>query len=137
MKKRYIALIAVAVVLVLVIIFLVPALTIWPVQAIAEAKDGVLTSTPFTDRVDFGKVPLEATTTKAVSLENTGKVPNYVKVFVFGSIGDMVKVEPNSFTLEKGEKRDIRLRLTMPDSAPTGKKFTGRVVILHLPKRLW
>jgi hypothetical protein len=137
MKRRYIALIAVAVVLVLVVVFLVPTLTIWPVQAIAEAKGGVLTGTPFTDRVDFGKVPLGAITVKVAYLENTSKVPNYVKVFVFGSVSGMVKVSPNPFTLEKGERRDIKLTLTMPDSAETGKKFTGKVVILHLPKRLW
>ena len=137
MKRRYVALIAAVVVLAIVIAFLVPAVSIWPVQAEVRAKGEALASTPVTDRIDFGAVPQGATTTRTISLSNAGKVPNNVRVFIFGSVSDMVKIEPESFTLERGEKRDVSFQLTVPDSAPPGKKLTGRVVMVHLPKRLW
>ena len=53
MKKRYVVLIAAVVVLAIVIAFLVPAVSIWPVQAEVRAKGEALASTPVTDRIDF------------------------------------------------------------------------------------
>ena len=54
-----------------------------------------------------------------------------------GSIGAFIDIEPTSVTLEEGERQDIYLRITVPASAEPGQKFTGRVIILRLPKRLW
>lgn len=137
MKKRYIALITVAVVLVLAITFLVQALTIYPAQVIAKEAGSALGIAPFTDRVDFGDVPQGSIVAKELILENEGSIPNNIKVFIMGSIGAFIEVEPKSFTLEAGERQEIELELTMPASAEPEKKFTGRVIILRLPKRLW
>ncbi len=137
MKKRYIALIAVGVVLVLTIVFFVQATTIYSSQVIAKEKGSAIGIAPFTDRVDFGDIPLGLTVTKVISLENEGSTPNFIRVFIMGSISSLVDVEPSSFTLEPGESRDIDLELTMPASAEPEKKFTGRVIILRLPKALW
>ena len=116
MKKRYIALIAVAVVLVLVITFVVQAMTIYSAQVVAKGEGSSIGMAPFTDRVDFGDVPQGSTMTKTISLENEGTVPNYIRVFIVGSIGVMVDIQPNSFTLEAGESREVELELTMPAS---------------------
>jgi len=137
MKKRYIALIVVAVVLVLVITFLAQSLTVYRTQVVASEEGGTIGIAPFTDRVDFGDIPQGLTVNKVITLENQGSTPNYIRVFIMGSIGAFIDVEPNSFTLEAGERQDIELELTMPASAEPEKKFTGRVIILRLPKRLW
>ena len=71
MKKRYVVLIAAVVVLAIVIAFLVPAVSIWPVQAEVRAKGEALASTPVTDRIDFGAVPQGAATTRIISLSNS------------------------------------------------------------------
>ena len=137
MKKRYIALIAVGVLLVLAIAFFVQATTIYSSQVIAKEKGSAIGIAPFTDRVDFGDVPQGMTVTKVITLENEGGTPNYIRVFITGSIGSLVEVEPKSCTLEEGESQDIELELTMPASAEPEKKFSGRVFILRLPKALW
>ncbi len=137
MKKRYIALIAVGVLVLLAVVFLVQALTIYPAQVIAKEMGSPIGIAPFTDRVDFGDIPQGSTMTKVISLENEGSTPNYIRVFVMGSIGNLVEVEPSSLTLEEGESQDIELTLTMPASAEPEKKFSGRVIILRLPKALW
>ncbi len=136
-KKRYTALIALGVLLLLVVTFLFQALTIYPSQVIAKAAGEAIGINPLTDRIDFGDIPQGQSIGKTVIMENEGAVPNQINVFIIGGIGDLVKVEPSSFTLEPGESRDIDMRLTMPASATPEKKFTGRVFILRLPKRLW
>ncbi len=137
MKKQYIYLMAAAVLVILAAVILAQALTIYPSQVIAKAAGDPIGIAPFTDRVDFGDVPLGMTVSKEISLENKGSVPNYILVFVTGSIGSLVKVEPSSLTLEEGESQDITLQLTMPASATPEKKFSGRVFILRLPKAVW
>ncbi len=137
MKKRYIALIAVGVLVLLAVVFLVQAMTIYSTQAIAAEVGEPIGVAPFTDRVDFGDIPQGSTVTKIITLENEGTVPNSIRVFIMGSIGSMVDIEPRSLTLEEGESQDIVLRLTMPASAEPEKKFSGRVIILRLPKALW
>ena len=137
MKKQYTYLVAAAMLVILAAVILAQALTIYPSQVIAKAAGDPIGIAPFTDRVDFGDVPQGMTVTKEISLENEGSVPNYILVFITGSVGSLVTVEPSSLTLEEGESQDIMLQLTMPASATPEKKFSGRVFILRLPKRLW
>jgi len=124
-------------VLVLAITFFVQAMTTYSVQVVAKEKGSTIGFAPFTDRVDFGDIPQGSTIIRSITLENQGSVPNYIRVFIMGSVGAFIKVEPDSFTLEAGEKQEIELELTMPASAEPEKKFTGRIIILQLPKRLW
>jgi len=70
-------------------------------------------------------------------MENAGTVPNQVNVFIIGDIGDLVKVQPDSLTIEPGETKEVNFRLTMPASAPVDKKYSGKVFVLRLPLRLW
>ena len=137
MKKRYIAFIALGVVLLLVVTFLFQALTIYDCQVIATKKGGAIGIAPFTDRIDFGDIPQGETVSKTLILENAGTVPNQINIFIIGGIGDLVKVEPKSVTLEPGEKAEVHFTLTMPASAPVDKKYSGKVFILRLPKGVW
>ena len=137
MKKLYIAFIALGVFLLLVVTFLFQALTIYDCQVIAKEEGSAIGIAPFTDRVDFGDIPQGATVGKTLIMENAGAVPNQVNVFIIGNIGDLVKVEPSSLTLEVGETKEVEFFLTMPASAPPEKKYTGKVFVLRLPLRLW
>ena len=136
-QKRYIALIAVGVVLLLVVTFLFQALTIYDSQVIAKEEGGAIGMAPFTDRIDFGDIPQGATIGKTLILENMGTVPNQVNIFVIGNIGDLVEIVPSSVTLEPGESAEVDFQLTMPASAPVEKKYTGKVFVLRLPRRLF
>lgn len=136
-KKRYIALIALGVVLVLAITFLFQAMTIYNTQVIAKGAGEPIGIAPFTDRIDFGDVPQGEAVGKTLIMENEGAIPNNITVFIIGNIGDLVNVSPSSISLEPGETAEIELGLTMPASATPEKKYTGRVFILRLPKRLF
>ena len=137
MKKRYIALIAVGVVLVLAIAFFVQATTIYSSQVIAKPKGDAIGMAPFTDRVDFGDIPQGQAVTKELILENEGTVANSIRIFIIGGIGGFIDIDPASFSLEPGESQNVKLRLTMPATAEPEKKFSGRVIILRLPKTIW
>lgn len=137
MKKRYIAFIALGVVLLLAVTFLFQAMTIYDTQVIAKKAGEPIGINPLTDRIDFGDIPQGQEVGRALILENAGTVPNQVNVFIIGSIGDLVKVQPGSLTIEPGETKEVKFRLTMPASAPVEKKYTGKVFILRLPLRLW
>ena len=137
MKKRYIAFIALGVLLLLVVTFLFQAMTIYDSQVIAKEKGSAIGIAPFTDRIDFGDIPQGAAIGKTLILENAGTVPNQVNIFIIGSIGDLVKVEPGSLTIEPGETKEVDFDLAMPASAPVDKKYTGKVFVLRLPRRLF
>ena len=137
MKKRYIALIVVAVVLVLAAAFFAQATTIYPAQVLVKEKGSPMGISPFTDRVDFGDIPQGGGLVKIIGLENGGTVPNDVRIYVQGSIAKFVEVRPSSCTLEGGEKIEIHLDIFIPESATPEQRFTGRVIILRLPKALW
>lgn len=136
-QKRYIALIAVGVVLLLVVTFLFQATTIYDSQVIAKEAGSAIGINPLGDRIDFGDIPQGATIGKTLILENAGTVPNQVNIFVIGNIGDLVDIVPSSVTLGAGEKAEVDFELTMPVSATPEKKYTGKVFVLRLPKRLW
>jgi hypothetical protein len=136
-KKRYIALIALGIVLLLAVTFLFQALTIYDTQVIVKAAGDPIGMAPFTDRIDFGDVPQGEGVGKTLIMENEGAVPNQVVIFVIGNIGDLVTVNPGSISLEPGEKVEVDFDLSMPVSATPEKKYTGKVFVLRLPKRLF
>ena len=137
MKKRYIALFALGVVLILAVTFLVQASTIYDSQVIAKEAGSAIGIAPYTDRIDFGDIPRGSGVTKVLVLENAGTVPNQVNIFIIGGIGDLVKVAPSSLSLEPGETVEVKFQLTMPASIQPEKKFTGKVIVLRLPRAIW
>lgn len=136
-RKRYLILIGIGVLLILVGTFLFQSVTRYRTQVIVAAAGAPLGINPLEDRIDFGDIPVGQEVTKTLILENLGSVDNYIAIFLIGGIGDLVKVEPNFFTLVSGEKKDVRFRLAMPDSAPVDKRFSGRVLVFRLPKSLF
>ncbi len=137
MSKKYISLFVLGVVVVLVSVFLAGALTVYSSQVVAKPEDAPIGFNPLEDRIDFGDIPLGAGVGKTVVLENRGQSPTSVRVFVLGSIGELVEVEPSSFILEAADMQEVELSLIMPVSATVEKKYTGRIVILRLPRAIW
>ena len=137
MKKRYIAFIALGVLVVLAGTFLVQATTIYDSQVIVKEAGSPIGIAPFTDRIDFGDIPQGSGVGKTLILENAGTVPNQINIFVIGGISDLVKVEPSSLSLEAGETAEVEFRLNMPASATPEKKYSGKIIVLRLPKAIW
>ena len=136
-RKRYLALIALGIVLVLVGTFFYQAVTVYATQVVVAGPGAALGINPLQDRIDFGDVPVGQEVTKTLILQNAGGVDNHITIFVMGGIGDLVKAEPKSFTIKGGERMEVQFRLAVPESAPVAKKFSGRVFVLRLPKGLF
>ena len=136
-RKRYLILIALGVLLVLVVTFLFQSVTVYSSQVIVAEPGAPLGINPLADRIDFGDIPVGQEVTKTLILENVGGVDNHIIIFIWGGIGDLVKVDPKSFTLKGGERMDVKFRLNMPESAPVDKKYGGRVLVFRLPKGLF
>lgn len=132
-RVRWIILIALGVVVLLAGTFFIRSTVIYNAQVIVKEKGSPIGINPMEDRVDFGDVPQGSGVSKTLIFENEGSVPNRLIIYVLGSIGDMVQTEPQSFILKPGEKKDVKLRLVMPESAPVDKVYTGRVIVLRLP----
>jgi len=134
MKARYIVLTFIIVVIAVVAFLFFRSSNIYSTQAVAVEAEGNIGLAPFTDRVDFGDVPQGESVTKTVILENTGDNDNTIRIWIMGSISQMIDVEPGkTFELKANSTREIDFRFTMPASAPVGKKFTGRIIIMKLP----
>ena len=134
-RTRYLVLIAMGFLLVLVGTFLFQATTVYPSQVISKAAGEAIGLNPLDDRVDFGDVSQGAAVAKTLVFNNEGTVPNMVRIIVMGSVGDLVDVSDNSFTLEPGEEKKVRFQLLMPPSAPVEKTYSGRVIVVRLPLR--
>jgi hypothetical protein len=134
MKKWQIALAIVVVILIVAVFFFARSTNIYSTQAVTVEAGGSIGMAPFTDRIDFGDIPQGDNVTKTVVLTNSGDNNNTIKVYVLGSISQMITVTPGkSFELIAGKTQDIDFKLAMPASAAVGKKFTGRIIILKLP----
>lgn len=134
-RRRYLVLAAVGMLLVLVGVFFYQATTIYPSQVIVKPAGEAIGINPFVDRVDFGDVPQGAAVSKVLSFTNEGTVPNQVRIYIMGGVGQFVKVEEKSFTIQPGEKRSIKFELIMPPSATPEEKFSGRVIVVRIPLR--
>jgi hypothetical protein len=133
-KKRYIIIFAAVFVLAVAAVFFARATTTYGMQVAVVAKGSSIGIAPFTDRVDFGDVPQGSNISKTITLDNNGDNDNPIKIYMTGSIGSFIEIEPgSSFTLPAGQSQDITLKITIPESAAVGDKFTGRILILQLP----
>ena len=134
MKRWHIILIVVIALLGIGVYFFLTSSTIYSAQAVAVEAGSPVGVAPFTDRVDFGDVPQGTGVTKTVVLENTGDNDNTIRIWIMGSISQMIDVKPGrSFELKAGTSQDVDFTFTMPDSAAVGEKFTGRIIIFNLP----
>ena len=123
MKKWHVILTVVVALLVVAGYLFFSSSHIYSAQAVAVEAGNPIGMAPFTDRVDFGDIPLGEGVTKTVVLENNGENDNTIKIWIMGSIGQMVDVEPGrSFELKAGTSQEVDFRFTMPVSARVGKK---------------
>ena len=134
-RRRYLVLAALGMLLFLVGVFLYQATTIYSSQVIVKPAGDPIEINPLADRVDFGDVPQVSSIAKTLTFNNEGTVPNQVRIFIIGGVGQFVKVGENSFRLEPGEKKSVKFELIMPPSATPEDKFTGRVIVVRFPLR--
>lgn len=132
MKSWQIVLTVVAVILIIAIFFFSQNTMIYSSQVVAIEAGENIGMAPFTDRVDFGDIPQGQSVTKTVTLTNGGDNTKSIKIFILGSIANLIDVTPGK-SFELGADQDINFRLTMPASATVGKKFSGKIIILELP----
>jgi hypothetical protein len=133
-KKWHIVLGVIAVILVVAIFFLTRITTMYSTQVVAVEAGSSLGIAPYTDRVDFGDIPQGGSISKTIILENNGDNNNTIKLYILGSISQLIEPKQGySFEVKAGQTMDLDLQLTMPASAPVGKKFSGRIIILRLP----
>jgi hypothetical protein len=134
MKKIYIVIFVVVFLLAIAGVFFGRATTIYSAQVVVTEKGSNIGMAPFTDRVDFGDIPQGSGVSKTITLDNLGDNDNNIKVYTMGSIWSFIDIEPGaSFTLGGGQSQDIVLKMLIPETAPVGKKYTGRIFILRLP----
>jgi len=134
MKKWQIILAVVVVILAIAVFFLWRSSNIYSAQVVTVAAGENIGIAPFTDRIDFGDVPQGDNITKTVTLTNDGSNSNSIKIYILGSISQMITVSPGkSFSIGAGKTQDIVFQLAMPATSPVGKKFTGRIIILNMP----
>ena len=134
MKKRYYIIFAVVFVLAIAGVFFGRATTIYSSQVVVTEKGTNIGMAPFTDRVDFGDLPQGTGISKTITLDNNGDSDNRIKIYTMGSIWSFVEIQPGkSFTLAGGTSQDIVLKITVPETAPVGRKYTGRIFIMRLP----
>ena len=134
-RRRYLVLAALGMLLFLVGVFFYQSTTIYSSQVIVKPAGDPIGINPFDDRVDFGDVPQGSAVSKTLVFNNEGTVPNQVRIFIIGGVGQFVKVAEKTFTLQPGEEKEVRFELIMPPSATPEEKFTGRVIVVRLPLR--
>lgn len=136
-RKRYIVIAVVAVVLIIVALFFAQSVSWYSAQVVAKEGGSPIGIAPFTDRLDFGELSPGTSITKKLTLDNNSSIDNYIVIFIMGGVGDLVSIEPSSFTLREGEAREVDFKLFMPASAEPDQVFSGNVVIMRFPKGLW
>jgi hypothetical protein len=98
---------------------------------VVVSKAGNPTGTqPLTGLLDFGDVSQGSEVSKKITIVNTSEVNNEIRVYILGSISQLIDIVPGSvFTLAAGNYQDITFKLMIP----AGETDTGRVIILRLP----
>jgi len=88
---------------------------------------------PLTERLDYGDLPKGNSSTRFVTIENSGDMNIYVKVVKMGDISELIKLSRNDFVLSPRQSEKLEFLLEMPISADKGE-YKGQVMIFKLPK---
>lgn len=97
--------------------------------------ENIMGVNPLTDKLDFGDLSRETTAIRYVSLENNGGMKNYIMVWKFGGIAELIDISRNNFTLEPGDKERLEFQLFIPVSA-SDQYYDGSVWIFKIPQ-IW
>ena len=104
-------------------------------KAIVKVVEGenVIGVNPLADKLDFGDLARETTAIRYVKLENNGGMKNYIMVWKFGGMSELIKVSRNNFTLKPGEEERLEFQLFIPVSAGE-QNYEGSVWIFKIPQ---
>jgi len=129
---KKIALGIVILILVLVVIEVVNA-SKYKMKVNVVDGENVMGINPMTESLDFGDLSRNNGMRRFITLNNGGRFANYILVWKFGEISDLVKVDKKVFVLGSGEEVQLTFDINIPPSAET-KKYSGRVWIFRIPK---
>ncbi len=133
-KKKYIILIVLVVIITIAIYLFLTFSSIYSVQAIAVEAGNTAYMNSATERLDFGDIPQGETVTRTIVLENTGDSDHSIIIWMIGSANQVIDIQPaESFILKARTTQDVDFIFNMPDSAPEGEKYSGRVILIKLP----
>ena len=104
-------------------------------QVLVIEGKGKVGVNPTAEKLDFGDLSGDTSAARYITL-NAGGMDTYIYIWKFGSIAELMKLNDNNFTMEKGDEKKLELSVYMPLSAPVGEKYTGRVWIFKVP-RVW
>ena len=77
------------------------------------------------DKIWFGTVPPGNGAKRTLLMFGSNERDVLVKYKVYGDLKDWVSVEDNFFILRKGERRNITIRVDIPEDAELGQNYTG------------
>lgn len=95
--------------------------------------DGRVGVNPTDERLDFGDLSRGTAAVRMVTVKNDAFMPFFVSVLRFGTIGNLMDLEPNHFMLRRGEEKKIEFTAYMPASAEIDRVYTGRVFVFKIP----
>ncbi|MFA7169447.1 MAG: hypothetical protein WC178_01180 [Candidatus Paceibacterota bacterium] len=87
------------------------------------------------DLIDYGNLPKGSSSTRFITISNSGNSDIYIKILKIGGIGKLIKVNRNDFFLRSKEIE--KLEFSVETEADTKEKeYTGKVIIFKIPKIL-
>lgn len=111
-------------------------------EAVVNVVEGenIVGINPLTERLDFGDMSPDNSTSRFIKIENSGNCflclkngEKYIKVFKFGEIAELMTLSSSSAVIPAGEEYRIELNVYVPISAEV-RKYTGKVWVFKLPK---
>ncbi len=88
-----------------------------------------------TNAIYFGTVPTGGSSSRTISIKNERCSKCLVKINSEGKISNFINVSNNNFFMNKGESKDVKIEVFVPDSLNEGN-YTGTLKIYFLKKTI-
>lgn len=82
-----------------------------------------------TDAIHFGTIPRGNMGSRNITIENSEHASARILIKTYGEISGWVDVSENNFVLKKGEKRDVKFTIILPEGIEK-KKYSGTARIM-------
>lgn len=111
----------------------VASTSIYSAQVLVVEGGGI--GIPPPEQLDFGDLPVGASSEKKIFFENNGRVPTAVVILEWGGIRDLMGISDAFFVLDPGEEKEVTFRVEPPPSALSGeeKAYSGKVIVVRIP----
>lgn len=103
---------------------------------VTPAEDNAVGIGPPTDDLDFGELSAGGAGTKALTIQNTGRIPNRMFVIPVGGIRKFIRLDDAFFLLKPGEAQVVQVSAVIPSTA-SEQEYSGRVIVIRVPWLPW